>query len=277
MPLSAWFSSTPNDAGHYPVTFGLHSGYSDRPVELPCGKCVGCVQDRCEDWSVRCYHESTLHAFNCFATLTYADPSPDRISKPDLQHFFKRLRKRGFKLRYFAVGEYGGQTRRPHYHVIFFGEDFREGGIRVAMGGKSETEYYVSPTLSDAWGQGHCLVAPADPAAIFYTCGYSLKSLGNGETFALQSRRLALGTGWLDRFHDDVSRNNFVTIDGARHRVPAAYLARPERALDFDHLKDARRAYGANLDATIRWARRLAQRPHETNMRAGAAAARGSL
>lgn len=43
------------------------------------------------------------------------------LSKSDLQKFLKRLRKAyGKKVRYFACGEYGPKTFRPHYHLLFF-------------------------------------------------------------------------------------------------------------------------------------------------------------
>ena len=65
-----------------------------------------------------------------FVTLTYDDnqvPMNDNadliLYKPDLQNFLKRLRKRkdGERIRYFAVGEYGTQSGRPHYHLCLFG------------------------------------------------------------------------------------------------------------------------------------------------------------
>lgn len=39
----------------------------------------------------------------------------------------KRLRKylEPVKVRFFACGEYGDNTYRPHYHLILFGCDFR--------------------------------------------------------------------------------------------------------------------------------------------------------
>lgn len=43
------------------------------------------------------------------------------LCKRDLQLFFKRLRKRTHeKIKYYAVGEYGTDNWRPHYHAIIF-------------------------------------------------------------------------------------------------------------------------------------------------------------
>ena len=59
--------------------------------------------------------------------LTYDDahlPEHGQLWKDELQRFFKRLRKGGYKFRYVASGEYGEKTRRPHFHIALFGMDF---------------------------------------------------------------------------------------------------------------------------------------------------------
>lgn len=67
-----------------------------------------------------------------FVTLTYSDdnvpltPSGRMgLWKRDLQLFFKRLRKAHGKhlhrrIKYYAAGEYGERSGRPHYHIILF-------------------------------------------------------------------------------------------------------------------------------------------------------------
>lgn len=52
------------------------------------------------------------------------------LCKEDLQKFLKRLRFHirkdfGSEIRFFACGEYGPQTFRPHYHIIFYFDDPR--------------------------------------------------------------------------------------------------------------------------------------------------------
>jgi hypothetical protein len=43
------------------------------------------------------------------------------LDKKHFQDFMKRLRKRSLiKLKYYACGEYGGASLRPHYHAIMF-------------------------------------------------------------------------------------------------------------------------------------------------------------
>lgn len=76
--------------------------------------------------------ESSDSAF--FVTLTYADDKIKTsfngyptLDKADFQKFMKRLRKtheaifpESKKLKYYAAGEYGDKTERPHYHAIIF-------------------------------------------------------------------------------------------------------------------------------------------------------------
>ncbi|AXH77620.1 MAG: replication initiator protein [Microviridae sp.] len=99
---------------------------------VPCGRCPNCLRRRASAWSFRLMEEEKISTSAHFITLTY-DTKHVPISrngylsccKRDLQLFFKRLRKAQGKssavpIRYYAVGEYGGQTQRPHYHIILF-------------------------------------------------------------------------------------------------------------------------------------------------------------
>lgn len=97
-----------------------------RGATYPCGKCIACRIAKAREWSVRLMHELPYWSESVFLTLTYSDdylPENRSLRKTDLQKFFKRLRKRIFprKIKYFACGEYGEHTARPHYHAIIFG------------------------------------------------------------------------------------------------------------------------------------------------------------
>lgn len=261
-PLDAWYSSKVTDAGRTPITFSLHEAYSDRPIQLPCGKCIGCIQDRAEAWSVRCVHESSLHLHSCFATLTYAD-NPQTLVKSDLQRFFKRLRKDGHSFRYFACGEYGSRSRRPHYHCLFFGQDFRHGSQSLSFG---ETAYYVSPYVSEVWGHGHVTLAPMQPGSIFYTAGYTLKNMDDPDTFQLSSRKPPIGDPWLSKFSDDPARLGFVTIEGKKFPIPPAYLERKAHLIEFEQIREKRRLHVANFAADHAYRSRASLRGREITL-----------
>lgn len=101
----------------------------DKPFDFPCGKCYDCKARRASGWAFRLQQEDKDAETSIFLTLTY---SPEHVpvsnkgrltlQRSDVQNFMKRLRKRhiGPKIKYYAVGEYGSNTERPHYHLIIF-------------------------------------------------------------------------------------------------------------------------------------------------------------
>lgn len=110
---------------------------------------------------MRCTLELAEHDAACWCTLTYSDDHvPPSLRKDHLQRFMRRLRKRR-RARFFASGEYGERTYRPHYHAILFGV--------------SESE---APLLEGCWPHGFVQVDTLTPAAISYVAGYCSKKIG---------------------------------------------------------------------------------------------------
>lgn len=143
-----------------------HNG-DDLPV--PCGKCPNCRARRISGWSFRLMQHDKKAYSSHFITLTYATSSIPISGKgrltlrpTDLQLFFKRLRKLHGKahnlatpIKYFAVGEYGGKTWRPHYHIIVFN---------------------CKPELiHDAWQKGQVHYGTVTGASVGYTLKYISK------------------------------------------------------------------------------------------------------
>lgn len=100
-------------------------------MNFPCGKCPNCLARRISGWSFRLQQHAKVQDIALFVTLTYNSdfvPISDRgfmtLRPNDLTLFMKRLRKYlpvgSSKVSYFAVGEYGGKTMRPHYHYLLF-------------------------------------------------------------------------------------------------------------------------------------------------------------
>lgn len=245
LPITAYYSQSTNpDTGKRPLVFnprhrytGHDSRYSEA-ISVPCQKCHGCRADQALMWSIRGYHEASLHKQNCFVTLTYADdhlPSDNKIDKTHVQKFFKALRRDGSKIRYIACGEYGGLTRRPHYHAIIFGRDYLENSEPIGNG------MYTHPALLECWRKGHISIAPVTMASICYVCGYVNKKIDDTDTFSLMSRRPGIGHKWLDLYGDDIKRTGVVSIEGRQYQVPKRYLEWHEEELS--ELKKERAAY----------------------------------
>lgn len=97
---------------------------------VPCGQCLNCRINQKRIWETRLTLEYLSHGDSVFVTLTYDEEhNPKILIKKDLQNYLKRLRSRlGFKFRYFAVGEYGSHTWRPHFHIILFGVSYAHSG-----------------------------------------------------------------------------------------------------------------------------------------------------
>lgn len=110
---------------------------------VPCGKCPYCLNRRVNAWAFRLAQEEKYSFTAYFITLTYEDKNIkgsengfQNLIKSDFQNFMKRLRKyeetngNQQKITYYACGEYGSKTHRPHYHAIIF--NATEKGIKHA-------------------------------------------------------------------------------------------------------------------------------------------------
>jgi len=157
---------------------------------LPCGKCLECKATRISGWSFRLIKQSEISTSAIFLTLTYNTdhvPITDKhlmtLDKTDLQKFFKRLRKlhpKNTQLKYYACGEYGGHTRRPHYHIILFNAD--------------------QNLLEKAWKLGTYFIGDVQGASIAYTLKYidkpthipQWKGDDRQKEFSLMSKKMGL-------------------------------------------------------------------------------------
>lgn len=155
-PIEAW------QRGDGQLSIGKETPDAER-LALPCGACLGCLQKRAQAWSLRCHLEARQHEKSAFATLTYSDEHlPETLSKRHLQLWAKKVRRAIGPFRFFASGEYGETTARPHYHALMFGvgEEARE-------------------AVERAWGRGHVRLTRLTPRRISYTAGYAAKKVGD--------------------------------------------------------------------------------------------------
>ena len=152
----------------------------DGVIEIPCGKCIGCRLERSRQWANRCSLELQYHDSAYFATLTYDDDHVPLVygslgengdychmslRKRDLQLWLKRLR-RAFSddhIRFFACGEYGDQTLRPHYHAILFGLHLDD--LKVKRVDVKGFVYYTSEKFDSTWTSEKKCVGSITPLA----------------------------------------------------------------------------------------------------------------
>lgn len=263
-PLEGYRSRDVNPSGKRSIVFDIGRGFSDLPVTLPCGRCIGCRLERSRQWAIRCVHEASLHEQNCFITLTYDDvhlPYGGSLVLKHFQDFMKRLRfHHGSGIRFFHCGEYGEKHQRPHYHAIIFNFDFPD---KVLHQEKKGFKYYTSEILSDLWGFGFVIIGDVTFESSAYVARYILKKV-NGEKadahytkmigeygecvdlkpeYTTMSRRPGIAAGWFDKFGSEVYPSDSVVIRGREMRPPKFYdrLFEVDNPLAFASLKAARR------------------------------------
>jgi len=266
-PLSGWRSRVRNPSGKRNIVFNKSEGFSDMPLSVPCGQCIGCRLERSKQWAIRCAHEASLYQDNSFITLTYADeflPKNGSLVKADFQKFMKRLRFRhGEGIRYYYCGEYGENFGRPHYHACLFNFDFRDKRL-APIRQKSSSPVFVSDDLKELWPYGFSTVGNVTFESAAYVARYITKKvtgkraldhytkfdLNTGEVISERlpeytdmSRRYAIGKGWFEKFYSDVFPEDFVVLNGKKMKVPKYYDAQFELAYpsDFEIIKAKRR------------------------------------
>lgn len=197
-------------------------------LPVPCGRCPLCKRRRVNEWVFRLEQEEKRSDSAWFLTLTYDQQTVPLTSnnmmtlrKKDLQNYWKRLRKLNpqSKIKYYAVGEYGSTTRRPHYHAIVFN--------------------CSEQSLVDAWSLdgisiGHVHIGKVTGASIAYTIKYIDKDSViplhandfRQKEFSAMSKRL--GDNYINQkteaYHKaDYSRNYLTRPGGIRVPMPRYY------------------------------------------------------
>lgn len=202
---------------------------------VPCGKCLGCMIKRREEWALRNYHENAMHDKSVFCTFTYDEkhiPDCKSLRLDDLQKFLKRLRKNtDHKIRYYASGEYGDPSRRlygdkftqgerPHYHAIIYG---------LGLQDKNH--------ISLHWQKGRVHFGTVTPDSIRYVCKYVNKkyfgqkefdvytSTGRIAPFCVASK--GIGGAYVDKYIDEMQSDKMhMTMRGKTLSFPRYYFHR---------------------------------------------------
>lgn len=215
-------------------------------LKLPCGQCADCRLERSRQWAIRCLHEAKTHKTSCFITLTYDDehlPEHANLQYRDFQLFLKRLRRARApkKIRFYACGEYGETTERPHYHACIFGTNFPDKTYHCKTP-QGET-LWKSNELNKLWPHGHSLIGSVTFESAAYVARYIMKKITgqmakehykrlNKETgeiytktpeFNKMSLKPAIGKTWLIKYWEDVFPNGTVISRGREVRSPRYY------------------------------------------------------
>ena len=247
----------PND-GQTHVYVGNKSYPVDKLIKLPCGQCIGCRIAYSKQWAARCMMELESHDSAYFVTFTYddghvplswySDPETGEayqamtLRKRDLQLLMKRIRRHfeNDHIRFFASGEYGDSTFRPHYHAILFGLHLTDlvPYKTVKEAGQYYT-YYNSAELSGCWDKGFVVVGQVTYESCAYVARYVMKKLKGKEAkfyqehniepeFVNMSRRPGIARDYYE-LHPGVFDFDYINLrtpDGGRKFRPPRYFKR---------------------------------------------------
>lgn len=232
---------------------------SEQRMHFPCGKCFDCKRNRASGWSFRLMQEFKRSISAKFVTLTYntdhvpLKPNGMSLDKEQFQLFMKRLRRaheRRYKryrarmrklnvkvieqfhsIKYYAVGEYGGKTRRPHYHLILFNADIQD-----------VEKCWTHPETKKPYGEIHA------GECNDLTVGYTLKYIQKAKTipqysgdqrepeFSLMSKKLGDNylTDNMKRWHKRALETRYYAplYEGVKAPLPRYYKEKIYTALE---------------------------------------------
>lgn len=251
-----------------PIT--IKDKVTSQNVEVPCGKCAACLSNKRREWACRLSAELQNCASAFFITITYdnehlvyAGDIPV-LMKSEVQKFFKRLRKRidkdfpwkekfpnPYPFKYVCVGEYGGMTERPHYHISAFNLPWdRE---------------HLEQVLFDTWQNGVIIhVGDLNSRSAMYSFKYIIKEDDLAEDdirntdfkrFLLVSR--GIGLSYLNKTNvyylkrgKPPDEYNLIAIDKDRYSIPRYFRKKikPGNLSVYGHVRFCRKNLQDKID-----------------------------
>lgn len=237
-------------------------------VSVPCGKCPECLNANAKDWVYRIMKEAQQWDSNYFITLTYDDehlPNPPFLVKDEISKFNKKLKvyleREGLpsNFRFYAVGEYGSEGYRPHYHGIYFNLTIPD--LKPFGKTQSGAVNYISDFIAKVWSKGLISIGEVDEASAAYVARYCEKKrdLTDEEKrkynnfydpltgvmfqpeFSVMSRRPGIGADALDYVKKKVDNEDYsLFIKGHAYSVPMYYRKKidNQRFKDYNKVKE---------------------------------------
>jgi hypothetical protein len=150
-------------------------------------------------------------------------------------------------VRYYACGEYGGRTGRPHYHAIVYGLSACGACMSCSSYARRVGKHPIADTdcgaIYRSWPFGHIHIGDVTPGSCKYVADYLQKNSGEldfggrQKAFSLMSK--GLGQRWMLDHKDELLRD--LNLIGFKGRVGLPrYYAKKLALLYTDSMYDIR-------------------------------------
>lgn len=201
--------------------------YGEKNVlEIPCGKCNYCKLSKAKEWATRCYLESLDYPnASYFITLTYnKQKCPSKLQKKDFQEFIQKLKENGLNVRYFACGEYGSLTRRPHYHAILY--NLKLDDLKFYSKNEIGDYLYTSSKLEKIWGKGYVIIGEVTEKSAGYVARYTFKKNKENITdeFLIMSKKPGIGYNYIYSHMEEILNNNGIMLKNGNFKSIFRYI-----------------------------------------------------
>lgn len=214
-------------------------------IHVPCGICSECLNNKARNWVSRLMLESKLHKYNYFITLTYDDMflTSHNLVPDDFTNFMKKFRvnlQRDFNyvgVRFYAVGEYGSEFARPHFHIILFSDIDLSSDFKYYKKNEFGDIVYTSEYLANIWKKGFVTIGNVSPSSCAYVARYTekkqllsplqkqnLRDKGIVPEFSRMSRRPGIASDFLDLALDKFLNDEKLVISKGIADMPYYFL-----------------------------------------------------
>lgn len=144
------------------------------------------------DWVGRCIAESETAGSTRSVTLTYGGGDHPRaavLTPSDIRKYLKRIRRAGWRVRFFMAGELGSAKGRAHWHGLLFFE------------GEAPDRLLGQRMSCPFWPHGFSFWDEPSVAAVRYVCKYIQKDRSDVERqrYFTSSRRPPIGDAFFRR------------------------------------------------------------------------------
>lgn len=217
----------------------IEHGY-DGWLEVPCGRCAACKKERKKEWGLRMLLEAETYRVkgvdSCFVTLTYDNLNVPLVAgkkgvhlnldKKDFTDFMKRFRERlayafgdRVDFSYYMSAEYGEDTFRPHFHIIFMG---------IPLSCKS--------LIEESWQKGHVEADILTLGTCNYVAGYVQKKLYGDvaeeeydlREYPFSSMSKGIGLAYFQQHGKQIFEDGYISVNGHKMRIPRYFWKQVE-------------------------------------------------